>query len=234
MITNIVENCPKGEWTRDGLHKYLIEVAAQSPARKRKVGAVIAALTPWDTYVIISAGHNYNPTGNPCETEDNITPPEVVHAEVAAIENFNEGNIPIVPGPFENVPIPKENMVLFTTHPPCDGCKAAIYAAGLTYEVMSDFMKFDDNKPRMALVPASLGIEVAKVLTYGAKKYKANNWRKVQTRERYVSALERHLAAYKNGEEVDPESGLLHISHIACNAAFLIELNDLPMLEEEN
>lgn len=217
---------------RNQLHKRLIEVAAQSPAKKRKVGAIIArrnTLTPDDKstedFIILAEGYNYNLNGGPCETEDNITHPNVVHAEVAALENL--------PLDQQTVMFGGTNAKMYVTHPPCDGCKAALLARGLDYEVMGDFLKFDSNKPRMALVPASLGIEVGKVVTYGAKKYKVNNWRKVKSQEPYINALERHLAAYKNGETHDPESGLSHMSHIACNAAFLLELANLPLIQTE-
>lgn len=203
---------------RNELHRRLIEVASQSPARKRKVGAIVTQSFmegEEEHFLVVAEGYNYNPAGGPCETEDNITHENVIHAEVAAIENIPQGS--------------SKPHKLFTTHPPCDGCKAALAAADMEYEVMGDFMKFDSNKPRMSLVPASLGIEVAKVLTYGAKKYKADNWRKVQSRERYVDALERHLADYKDGVVNDEESGLMHLSHMATNIAFLIELKKLKL-----
>lgn len=211
---------------RDELHKRLIEVAAQSPAKKRKVGAVICLVREFDNndtdYEILAEGYNYNLSGGPCETEDNITHENVIHAEVAALNNLNH--------------ILNENKkyIMFCTHPPCDGCKAQLLSFGITYEVMGDFLKFDSSKPRMALVPASLGLAVGAVVTYGAKKYKTNNWRKVKSQEPYINALERHLAAYKNGETHDPESGLSHMAHIACNAAFLLELSNLPLIQEDN
>lgn len=214
---------------RNQLHKRLIEVAAQSPAKKRKVGAIIAQCnmrTPdsnEEDFIILSEGYNYNLDGGPCETEDNVTHPNVVHAEVAALENLHKQM---------DVSIPDVKM--YITHPPCDGCKAALLARGLEYEVMGDFLKFDSAKPRVALVPPSLILGVAKVLTYGAKKYKANNWRKTPDIESYISALHRHMLAWQSGEEYDPESGLHHLEHVACNVAFLIELKDLSKVRKEN
>jgi deoxycytidylate deaminase len=218
--------------TRDELHKRLIEVAAQSPAKKRKVGAIIAVEWKDNDFCIISEGYNFNPSGGPCETEENITHENVVHAEVNAINEYIKTDLKLFADSHGYGPeITQSQLKLYCTHPPCDGCKAAILAANIEYEVMGDFLKFDSNKPRMALVPASLGYEVGRVVTYGAKKYKVNNWRKVKSQEPYINALERHLAAYKNGEVNDPESGLSHMSHIACNAAFLLELQDLPIIE---
>lgn len=216
-------------YTRDELHKRLIEVAAQSPAKKRKVGAVIVRHDGGymkdnvpGQYIIMAEGYNFNLSGGPCETEDGVTHENVIHAEVACLNNLKDFDVGDL-----------NNMVMFVTHEPCDGCKAAILSKSITYEVIGDFLKFDGDKPRLALVPPSLILGVAKVLTYGAKKYKANNWRKTPDVERYISAAERHLMAWKAGEELDPESGLHHLEHLACNVAFLIELKELPKIQVE-
>lgn len=88
--------------------------------------------------------------------------------------------------------------------------------------------KFDTGKLPMSLLPFESLEEISKVLDYGAKKYAPNNWQLVPDAvRRYEDALLRHFSAYKRGEEVDPESGLKHLSHMACNALFLVwfELN---------
>lgn len=92
----------------------------------------------------------------------------------------------------------------------------------------NNFKKFDDGKLRYELVPPSLGREVAKVLTFGAMKYDAHNWKQVDDPNRYIGALYRHLEAWRQGEEVDPESGFSHLAHAATNIAFLIELGVNP------
>lgn len=84
--------------------------------------------------------------------------------------------------------------------------------------------KSDDGKPRPTLVPASLIRAVTEIREYGCKKYHdPENWRKVEP-QRYRDALYRHWLAYLEGEVNDPESGLPHIWHVACNVAFLIEM----------
>ena len=90
---------------------------------------------------------------------------------------------------------------------------------------MSTFKKFDGDKVRYDLVPPSAIESIAKVLTFGAKKYDPNNWKSVEDPERYVGALYRHLEAWRAGEVLDPESGLPHLAHASTNLAFLIELN---------
>jgi dATP/dGTP diphosphohydrolase len=83
-------------------------------------------------------------------------------------------------------------------------------------------LRYDQDKPMMSLLPAAALVEIAKVLTFGAKKYAANNWAKGKEWSRVESCLLRHYARYKVGERVDPESGLSHLAHLACNALFLL------------
>lgn len=84
--------------------------------------------------------------------------------------------------------------------------------------------KADQGKVRPTLVPTSLVMAVAWVREYGCKKYKdPENWRKVEP-QRYRDALYRHFLAYLSGEKLDKESGLPHLWHMACNVAFLVEI----------
>lgn len=89
-------------------------------------------------------------------------------------------------------------------------------------------MKYDGDKPRMDLLvsgcPNALEA-VGTVLTFGASKYAAHSWQTVPNGdERYLAALIRHLTAIGKGEQADPESGLSHLAHVACNALFILEL----------
>lgn len=89
---------------------------------------------------------------------------------------------------------------------------------------MTQEAKADAGKIRPTLVPVSLIASVAAVREYGCRKYRdPDNWRKVEP-QRYRDALFRHWLAYLRGEERDEESGLPHLWHLACNAAFLIEM----------
>ena len=86
-------------------------------------------------------------------------------------------------------------------------------------------IKADAGKIRPSLVPVGLIRAVARVREYGVNKYgKKESWREVEP-ERYRDAMYRHLLSYiENPISVDKESGLPHLWHLACNAAFLIEL----------
>ncbi len=82
--------------------------------------------------------------------------------------------------------------------------------------------KDDQDKPRMDLLPPELLEEVSKVLAFGARKYEPRNWEKGMDWGRVHGAALRHLTAWSKGEDTDPETGLSHLAHAACNLAFLI------------
>ena len=83
--------------------------------------------------------------------------------------------------------------------------------------------KADKGKLELSLVNPQLVKAVAEVRMYGTEKYgDSENWRKVEPK-RYIDALYRHLLAYIEGNEVDEESGLSHLAHMACNLSFLLD-----------
>lgn len=93
-------------------------------------------------------------------------------------------------------------------------------------------VKNDLGKLRYDLVPINALEELTKVLTFGAKKYADRNWEKGFKWGVVYAALMRHITAWWRGEDIDPESGLSHLSHAMCNIAFLIEfLNTHPEMD---
>ena len=93
--------------------------------------------------------------------------------------------------------------------------------------------KADKGKLELSLVNPELVKAVAEVRMYGTEKYgDSENWRKVEPK-RYVDALYRHLLAYIEGNEVDEESGLSHLAHMACNLSFLLDKEYLKEHESE-
>ena len=82
-------------------------------------------------------------------------------------------------------------------------------------------MKFDSDKCRLDLIDPAFTEGVGNVLTFGAKKYKAESWKTVEKGlRRYLTAAERHILAIKKGEINDSESGLPHAHHAATNLMF--------------
>jgi len=84
--------------------------------------------------------------------------------------------------------------------------------------------KFDDEKPQYGLLPPIALKATAEVLTFGAKKYEPDNWKYVSdSKRRYFDALQRHVWAWKEGEQMDPESNMHHLAHAICCLMFLYE-----------
>jgi len=80
---------------------------------------------------------------------------------------------------------------------------------------MSRGTKFNQGKPRMSLIPAAPMRAIAMVLNYGEKKYHAYNWAMGIPFSDLLDACERHIGYFKDGENLDKESGLHHIAHAA-------------------
>jgi hypothetical protein len=79
-----------------------------------------------------------------------------------------------------------------------------------------EFMKHDGEKDcRPELVPAPFLWELAKLFARGAVKYAPENWRKGRDLQRYVGSLERHVLAWRMGEDSDRETG---VHHLVCAA----------------
>lgn len=95
--------------------------------------------------------------------------------------------------------------------------------------------KFDDNKPPVGLIPRSATLEEAYVLAFGAQKYGTHNWRQGMKWQRLINASMRHILAFNEGEDFDPESGLCHLAHARCCLSFLIEyMTTHPELDDRH
>jgi hypothetical protein len=81
----------------------------------------------------------------------------------------------------------------------------------------------DSRKLPLWLVPVALIMAAGRALAHGAKKYASNNWRKGMAYSEIYSALQRHLTAWLEGEDMDPDSGLNHLDHATACIAFLTE-----------
>ena len=85
------------------------------------------------------------------------------------------------------------------------------------------------GKINYCLVPRRLLTAVARIREYGNRKYASggsDNWKKVEP-ERWREAAFRHFLAYLDDPlGMDEESGLPHLWHLACNIAFLCDLDD--------
>ena len=94
--------------------------------------------------------------------------------------------------------------------------------------------KHDQGKTRFELVSPYFVEGVAKILTFGAQKYDPYNWAKGMDYGRVLGALERHIADWKKGIDLDPETGESHLYHAACNLMFLSEFQRLGRTDLDN
>lgn len=87
--------------------------------------------------------------------------------------------------------------------------------------------KADKGKLRLTLVPLQIIREIAKVRMFGVAKYPktgVDGWKSIEI-QRIRDAAFRHFIAYlEDPAGLDEESGLPHLSHLACNISFLCEM----------
>ncbi len=96
------------------------------------------------------------------------------------------------------------------------------------------------GKPPLHLLPLDGLVLVAWVLAFGSEKYSPRGWEQAAAEGVFswadcVRACLSHLSKLMAGQRIDPESGLPHVAHLACNALFLCSMlargngrDDLP------
>jgi hypothetical protein len=87
--------------------------------------------------------------------------------------------------------------------------------------------KHDSGKPPLSLIPRVALEAEARVFDFGAKKYARYNYTKGFNVSRLIDAAMRHLVAYNDGEDLDPESGESHLAHARCCTSMLMECLNL-------
>lgn len=75
---------------------------------------------------------------------------------------------------------------------------------------------------RFALLPPGALWKIAEVFGFGAAKYADRNWEAGYPWSWSYDALQRHLNAFWDGEELDPESGLPHLAHAGFHILALL------------
>ena len=97
---------------------------------------------------------------------------------------------------------------------------------GYSFSLAQDqSIKADAGKEKLTLVPRQIIKDIARVREFGSEKYKdPESWKRVEI-GRYRDAAFRHWLRYLDDPHGnDDESGLPHLWHVACNIAFLCEL----------
>lgn len=85
--------------------------------------------------------------------------------------------------------------------------------------------KHDNNyieKPPLDLLTLEFLEGTAQALGFGASKYGRHNFREGIEHSRLIAAALRHINQYNNGEDLDKESKLSHLSHAAASLNMLM------------
>src|SRR5579859_1496949 len=90
------------------------------------------------------------------------------------------------------------------------------------------------KKVPLWLVPPALQIGAAEALADGSQKYGPYNYRSIPVRYSvYIEAIERHLLALKDGEDLAFDSLIHHVKHIAANCAIVLDCIGLGNLIDD-
>lgn len=63
--------------------------------------------------------------------------------------------------------------------------------------------------------------EMIRVRHHGCEKYSDWDWMRGRDWSDYIDAMRRHITDFNQGEDLDHDSGLNHMAHVAVNAMFL-------------
>lgn len=100
---------------------------------------------------------------------------------------------------------------------------------------MGEARRYNKGKLRYELLPEKALKDIVEVYTKGAEKYTiynedgsikddgANNWRKGLPWMSMIGSIERHIKAFKQGEDIDPDLGTKHLANAAWGLMGILE-----------
>jgi len=84
--------------------------------------------------------------------------------------------------------------------------------------------RFSEGKIRHDLIPPWCMDELAKVYTYGTKKYDDDNWWKgLKWKKLVIGPMKRHMEKWIRGERIDDESNCHHLAMVMWQCCCLME-----------
>ena len=102
---------------------------------------------------------------------------------------------------------------------------------------------YPDNNPKTAigatkvplhLVPPSAKHFLAEALANGAEKYGPYNWRDAAISVSvYKAAMERHMDAFWDGEDLAADSGVHHVAHAMACCALILDALTIGKLHDD-
>jgi hypothetical protein len=80
------------------------------------------------------------------------------------------------------------------------------------------------KKAPLRFVPPALVIGAAEAMAIGAEKYGPYNWRdQPVSLMTYIEAIDRHLMAFRDGEDIATDSGVHHVRHAVAGMAIILD-----------
>lgn len=120
----------------------------------------------------------------------------------------------------EDFPEPEEVYPYDGTETEDPGCELTRWGDQVL-TTKSGAKRANGGKIRWDLMPIAPMRDTAMIWTFGADKYGDRNWEKGFDWSGPYASLQRHLQAWFAGEDFDPESGMSHLAHAACNLMML-------------
>jgi len=105
--------------------------------------------------------------------------------------------------------------------------------AGQVVHVTNCASKNDSDKADLSLIPFIALKEEAKAFTVGANKYGRLNYLKGHKASKLVAAAMRHLLAWNEGEENDPEDGQHHLGSVRACCAMILRQMEIGTLKDD-
>ena len=94
--------------------------------------------------------------------------------------------------------------------------------------------EFGILKPSISCVPPVAIFAMGQVMQSGADKYGAFNWRSRKVNASvYYNAIQRHLMAWWDGQENDPDTAASHLGHAMAGAALILDGQSLGVLNDD-
>lgn len=94
--------------------------------------------------------------------------------------------------------------------------------------------RFGVKKVPLWLIPPAAKAHMAMAFADGAAKYGAYNWREHSVSASiYLSAAERHMDAWRDGEEIAPDSLVHHLGHVMACMAILVDAIECGKLVDD-
>ena len=84
-------------------------------------------------------------------------------------------------------------------------------------------VKYDQGKPDYSLITRAMVEPMIRALMYGEKKYARGNFRSGFNNTRLAAAAMRHIMAYLDREDLDPESSVSHLGHAMAALGMLLD-----------